>query len=58
MEEASILVSILVLVNEQKADTQSRPSEFVKIPTYLEDSDDEESIVGKMPPAEESDSGE
>ncbi|KAK4693234.1 putative RNA-binding protein EIF1AD, partial [Lecanoromycetidae sp. Uapishka_2] len=34
------------------------PSNFVKKPTYLEDSDDEESIVGKMPPAEESESGE
>lgn len=32
-----------------------RPPEFIKKPTYLEDSDDEESTVGKMPPAEDSD---
>lgn len=34
-----------------------RPPEFVKRPTYLEDSEDDESTTGKMPPAEESDSG-
>lgn len=38
--------------------THLRPSEFVKKPIYMEDSDEEESTVGKMPPANESDSGE
>ncbi|KAL8764645.1 MAG: hypothetical protein Q9209_007950 [Squamulea sp. 1 TL-2023] len=31
------------------------PSEFVKKSTYPEDSDDEDSIVGKMPPSDDSD---
>jgi hypothetical protein len=29
-----------------------RPKEFVKKSTYPEDSDDEESTVGKMPPSD------
>jgi hypothetical protein len=29
-----------------------RPKEFVKKSTYVEDSDEEESTVGKMPPAD------
>ena len=29
-----------------------RPKEFVKKSTYVQDSDDEESTVGKMPPSE------
>jgi probable RNA-binding protein EIF1AD len=29
-----------------------RPSEFVKKPTHVQDSDDEESTVGKMPPTD------
>lgn len=33
------------------------PAAFVKKSTYLEDSDDEESTVGKMPPSEDSESG-
>ncbi|KAF6234063.1 hypothetical protein HO173_007893 [Letharia columbiana] len=35
-----------------------RPPEFVKKPTYLDDSEEDESTAGKMPPAEESDCGE
>lgn len=35
-----------------------RPPGFVKKPTYVDDSEDDESTVGKMPPAEESDSAE
>jgi len=31
---------------------QSRPKEFVKKSTYVVDSDDEESTVGKMPPSD------
>ncbi|KAL9065845.1 MAG: hypothetical protein Q9161_007953 [Pseudevernia consocians] len=34
------------------------PPEFVKKPTYLDDSEGDESTTGKMPPAEESDPGE
>lgn len=32
----------------------SRPPQFVKTPSYLENSEDEGSTVGKMPPEEES----
>jgi probable RNA-binding protein EIF1AD len=32
--------------------TLFRPKEFVKKSTYVQDSDDEESTVGKMPPAD------
>ena len=32
-----------------------RPKEFVKAPAYPEDSDDEESTVGKMPPSDSED---
>ena len=35
-----------------------RPAEFIKRSMYPEDSEDEESTVGKMPPAEDSDLGE
>ncbi|MCJ1455149.1 hypothetical protein MMC28_005503 [Mycoblastus sanguinarius] len=34
------------------------PSEFVKKPTYLDDSEDDESTVGKMPPTEDSEADE
>ncbi|CAF9913672.1 hypothetical protein IMSHALPRED_001410 [Imshaugia aleurites] len=34
------------------------PPEFVKKPTYLDDSEDDESTAGKMPPAQKSDSEE
>ena len=37
---------------------ERRPPEFAKKPTYLVDSEDDESTAGKMPPAEEPDSGE
>jgi probable RNA-binding protein EIF1AD len=32
--------------------TPYRPKEFVKKSSYVEDSDEEESTVGKMPPAD------
>jgi probable RNA-binding protein EIF1AD len=32
--------------------TRRRPKEFVKKSTYVPDSDEEESTVGKMPPAD------
>lgn len=32
-----------------------RPPEFVEKPAYPEESDEEESVVGKMPPADDSD---
>jgi hypothetical protein len=32
----------------------TRPKEFVKMPAYPEDSDEEESIVGMMPPSDDS----
>jgi probable RNA-binding protein EIF1AD len=32
-----------------------RPKEFVKVSAYQEDSDEDESTVGKMPPSDESD---
>ncbi|KAL9134246.1 MAG: hypothetical protein Q9175_004573 [Cornicularia normoerica] len=34
------------------------PAVFAKKPTYLDDSENDESTAGKMPPAEESNSGE
>jgi hypothetical protein len=36
-------------------DRRPRPKEFVKQSAYAEDSGEEESVVGKMPPAEDSD---
>jgi len=32
-----------------------RPKEFVKKPSYPEGSDEDDSVVGKMPPTDESD---
>ncbi len=34
----------------------TRPKEFVKTSSYLEDTDEEDSVVGKMPPTSDSDS--
>ena len=58
MAEAGILVGIPDFEPRALLMRKWRPPEFVKKPTYLGDSEDDESTVGKMPPAEESDSGE
>jgi len=61
MEKGSLLVSphILhlqfVLPALQKLTRVLRPKEFPKVSSYEEDSDEEESVVGKMPPSDESD---
>jgi probable RNA-binding protein EIF1AD len=57
MEEGSILVSIMTLLSSSETwlTGNSRPKEFVKVSSY-EESDDEESTVGKMPPSDDSDS--
>lgn len=53
MAEAGILVRPLLLEVDVLL-TSSRPPEFVKQSAYPEDSDEEESIVGKMPPMHDS----
>ncbi len=58
MAEAGILVGIPEFKQCALLICKCRPPAFVKKPTYLDDSEDDESTVGKMPPAEESDSGE
>ena len=58
MAEAGILVGFLGFEQWALLTRKSRPPEFVKKPTYVDDSEDDESTVGKMPPTEESDSGE
>lgn len=58
MAEAGILVGVPEFKPRALLTRKRRPPEFVKKPTYLDDSGDDESTVGKMPPAEESDSGE
>ena len=58
MAEAGILVRIFPLMLEVQSDLILRPSEFVKKPTYLDDSEDDESTVGKMPPTEDSEADE
>lgn len=58
MAEAGILVSIPDAEPCALLMRKWRPSEFVKKPTYLDDSEGDESTVGKMPPVEGSDSGE
>lgn len=50
MAEADLLVSGLKAANFCQL-TVFRPKEFAKKPTYLEDSEEEESTVGKMPPS-------
>ena len=54
MAEAGILVCLLIPTWIDGL-VCPRPAAFVKISTYLEGSEDEESNVGKMPPAEGSD---
>lgn len=58
MAQTGILVCVPKSEQRPLLTRESRPPEFVKKPTYVDDSEDDESIVGKMPPAEESDSGE
>jgi hypothetical protein len=53
MAEDVVLVSRILHILGIKANiTPHRPKEFVKKSTYVEDSDEEESTVGKMPPAD------
>lgn len=54
MEEGSILVSCTVVLGEILTDHNQRPKEFPKSSAYEEDSDEEESTVGKMPPSSDS----
>ena len=42
-------------IPETSSSSYCRPNEFKKKPTYLEESEDDESTVGKMPPADVSD---
>ena len=58
MAEAGILVGVPGFRQCALLTRKWRPPEFVKKQTYVDDSEDDESTVGKMPPAEESDSGE
>lgn len=58
MAEAGILVGVPDFEQCALLTRKRRPPEFVKKPTYIEDSDDDKSTVGKMPPAEELNSGE
>lgn len=58
MAEAGILVGVLEFEQCALLMRQWRPPEFVKKPTYLDDSEEDESTAGKMPPAKESDCGE
>ena len=58
MAEAGILVGIPDFEQCALPTRKRRPPEFVKKNTYLEDSEDDESTVGKMPPAEELNSEE
>ena len=58
MAEAGILVSILEFEPWALLMRKRRPPEFVKKPTYISDSEDDESTAGKMPPTEESEPGE
>lgn len=62
MAEAVLLVSmILLMMSVLEAElslTNQRPVEFVKKSLYPDDSEEEESTAGKMPPLEDSDSAE
>ena len=58
MAEAGILVGVPEPQSYVLLTRKWRPPEFVKKPTYLDDSEIDESRAGKMPPTEESDSGE
>ena len=54
MEEDGVLVRLLSGINSigHGADCFPRPKEFAKKSTYIEDSDEEESTMGKMPPTD------
>ena len=52
MEEAEVLVSNAAIRNVTNSYIQYRPAEFVKKSSYVEDSDEDESTVGKLPPEE------
>ena len=56
MAEAGILVGVPKFQKCALLTRKRRPREFVKTPTYFDDTEDNESTSGKMPPAEESDS--
>ena len=58
MAKAGILVGIPESEQCALLTRKWRPPEFVKKPTYLDDSEDDESTAGKMPPAQKSDSEE
>lgn len=58
MAEAGVLVSVPGFRQCALLTRKWRPPEFAKKPTYLDDSEEDESTAGKMPPAEESESGE
>lgn len=55
MAKADILVGSPELPLYALLTRKWRPPEFVKKPTYLDESEDDETTAGKMPPAEESD---
>ena len=58
MAEAGILVGVPELEQRLLLTRKWRPPEFVKKSSHFDESEDEESTIGKMPPAEESDFGE
>ena len=57
MEEGVVLVSLYSELGKRLFADRSvrRPKEFAKSSAYPEDSDDEESTVGKMPPSDSED---
>lgn len=59
MEERVLLVSLSAVNLFGKCLTiTTRPKEFAKASAYVEDSDEEESTVGKMPPSDDSEDEE
>ncbi len=56
MEKAGILVYLTFpILPSFVSDIYARPKQFVKVSAYAEDSDEEESTVGKMPPSDSED---
>jgi hypothetical protein len=55
VEEAVVLVDLITYVSVTWMLILFRPKEFPKTSAYPEDSDDEESTVGKMPPSDSED---
>ncbi len=55
MAEAVVLVRYHLPSGGVQAEYITRPLEFTKKPAYPEESEDEESTVGKMPPIDDSD---